>query len=383
MHDVAIVGVGQTPVGEHWEVSLRQLAAEAAQSALRDAGIPRVDALYVSNAYGATVSGQSQLGALVADYAGLGPIEAWTVEAAEASGGAALRAGYFAVASGAVQTVMVLGVEKSTDMVAGARVKARSISLDADYEAVQGTTATAQAALLMQRYLHEYGVSLDVFEGFTINAHRNGGKNANAMFRNQIRPGAFAKAPMIAAPVSLFDSAPDADGSAAVVLTRADKAVDMVPQPVRIAGSAAATDSLALHDRNDLLWLSAVADSAARACAQAKISAAAVDLVELHDSYTILSALALEALGFAARGKGWEGTAEGKVGPSRNIAISTFGGLKARGNPVGATGIYQAVEAALQLRGAAGANQVEPAQRALIQNLGGMASTAITHVLTV
>jgi acetyl-CoA C-acetyltransferase len=383
MRDVAIIGIGQTKVGEHWESSLRELAAEAAHTALEDAGVTAVNALFVGNAYGATMSHQSQLGALVADYAGLGHIEALALEAAEASGAAALRAGYLAVAGGAAETVMVLGVEKATDTVAAARIRARGVSLDADYEAMQGATAAAQAALLMRRYMHEHGVDLSAFEGFSINAHANASKNAYAMFRNPIKPGAFARAPMVADPVNLFDGAPDGDGAAAVILVSGERAPDMAPQPVRIIGSAVATDTVALHDRADLLWLEAAARSAERACAQAGVSASAVSLIELNDSYTVLSALALEAMGLAARGEGWKLAADSQIGLAGARPLCTFGGLKARGNPVGATGIYQAVEAALQLRGAAGANQVMGANTALIQNFGGMASTAITHILSV
>ncbi len=310
-------------------------------------------------------------------------MEAFAIEAAEASGAAALRTGFLAVASGAVETALVVGVEKSTDMVAGARTAARSVSLDADYEAIQGTTATAQAALIMQRYMHEYDLVLDAFEGFSINAHQNGSKNPNAMFRSPIKPGAFAKAPMVSPPINLFDGAPDADGAAAVVLVRAERAADMVPQPVRIAGSAVATDTLALHDRADLLALWAVELSGSAACRQAGITPADAQVLELHDSFTVLTALALEALGLAERGQGWRPAADGLIGLDGRLPLSTFGGLKARGNPVGATGVYQAVEAVLQLRGAAGANQVAGAHTALIQNLGGMASTAITHVLRV
>ncbi|MCA9910171.1 MAG: thiolase domain-containing protein, partial [Anaerolineae bacterium] len=205
MRDVSIIGVGQTKVGEHWESGLRTLAADAAHAALGDAGIEAVEALYVGSAYAASISNQSQLGALIADYAGLGNLEAFTVEAAEASGAAALRAGYLAVASGAVDVAMVLGVEKSTDMVAEARTLARGTSLDADYEMIQGATATAQAALLMRRYLHEHGVTVGAFEGFSLNAHANGAKNPNAMYRNLLKPGAFGKAPLVADPVNLFD----------------------------------------------------------------------------------------------------------------------------------------------------------------------------------
>ena len=381
MREVAIIGIGQTPVGEHWNASLRSLAAEAIHAALSDAGISQVDALYVGNAYGATISSQSQLGALIADFAGVGGIEAFTIEAAEASGGAALRTGYLAVASGMVETALVLGVEKSSDMVGTARTRARNVSLDADYEAVQGATITALAALLMRRYMEEYGVELSAFENFSINAHANGGKNPNAMYRNQIKPGGFARAPMIADPVTLFDSAPDADGAAAVILTSAERAADLVPQPIRIASSAAATDTLTLHERADLLWLNAVYQSTQRAMELADVSQSDISFYELHDAFTILSVLSLEAAGFAARGEGWKLAQDNQITLTGGLPISTFGGLKSRGNPVGATGVYQAVEATLQLRGAAEANQVQNAQVALIQSVGGIGSTAVSHIL--
>ncbi|MBE2269605.1 MAG: thiolase domain-containing protein [Anaerolinea sp.] len=383
MRKVAIVGIGQTPVGEHWDASIRMLAADAVQAALDDAQVKTVDALYVGNAYGASFSSQSQIGALVADYAGLGGIEAFTCEAGDASGGAALRTGYLAVASGAVETALVIGVEKSSDTVSTAHVRARNVSLDADFEAVHGATLPALAALLMRRYMHEYGVDLSAFENFSINAHANGGKNAKAMYRNQIKPGAFARAPMVSDPINLFDSAPDADGAAAVILTTAERAADLVPTPVEIIASAAATDTMTLHERSNLLHLRAVASSVAKAYQQAGVANGDIDLFELHDAFTIVSALTLEAAGFATPGEGWRLAKDGQIGLTGALPISTFGGLKSRGNPVGATGIYQAVEAVLQLRGAAGANQVANARIAMIQSLGGLASTAITHILSV
>ena len=379
MRDVAIIGVGQTPVGEHWDTSLRMLGADAVRAAIEDAGVTEIDALYVGNAYSASVSTQSQIAPLIADYSGLNGIEAFAIEAAEASGGAALRTGYLAVASGAVETVMVLGVEKSTDMIGAERTRSRTVSLDADFESVHGATLSALAALLMRRYMHEYGLDLSAFENFSINAHANGGKNENAMYRNKIKPGAFARAPMIAEPVSLFDSAPDADGAAAIILTSVERAADLVPRPIRITGSAAASDTLALHDRDDLFALKAVTLSTRKALTQAGVERDAVDLFELHDAFTILSVLALEAAGFTERGEGWK--LANQIGLDGALPISTFGGLKSRGNPVGASGVYQAVEAVLQLRGAAGANQVVDAQTALIQSVGGLGSTAVTHVL--
>lgn len=381
MRDVAIIGVGQTPVGEHWDMGLRQLALGALRAALEDAGIEQVDALIVANALGGNLSGQNHLGALVADYAGMTGVEALRVEAADASGGLALRQGYLMIASGAAETVVVLGVEKATDRTGSERDTALATVLDADYEAGPGATPAAIAALLMRRYMHEHGVGLEQFEGFSVNAHANGATNAFAMYRNKLRPGAFAKAPVVAEPVNLFDSAPEGDGAAAVILTSAERALDSVPKPVRVRGSAAATDTLAVHNRRDLLFLQAANLAAGRAYEQAGIGPEDIDLAELHDSYTVLTALQLEAAGFAARGEGWKLAAEGALARDGRLPISTFGGLKARGNPLGATGVYQAVEIVRQLRQDAGENQVPDARRALALNLGGLGGTAVAHLL--
>jgi len=379
MQDVSIIGVGMTPVGEHWDKGLRDLAADAIQLALADAGQPKIDALYVGNAFSGVFSSQAHLGALIADHARLEGVEAFTISAADASGGAALRTAYMAVASGLVETALVLGVEKSSDAVAGHRVEARNVAIDAEFEAAHGATLPALAALLMRRYMHEHSLGLRAFEGFSINAHTNGKRNPLAMFRNTVREGAFGKAPMVADPVNLFDGAPDADGAAALILTTNERAVDMVANPVRIVGSAVATDTLKLQDRADMLHFNAVARSAKLALHQAQLSLDELSLMEIHDSFTIVSAMTLEAMGLAAHGEGWQLTDQ--IGLTGSVPISTFGGLKSRGNPIGATGIYQAAEATLQLRQDAGDNQVVDARTALVQNLGGLASTAVTHIL--
>ncbi len=380
MRDVSIVGVGQVPVGEHWDQGLRQLALSAIRAALQDAGLPQVDAVIVGNALGGNLSGQNHVGALVADYAGLRGAEAVHVEAADASGGLALRHGALMVGSGAAEVVLVVGVEKPTDRTGSERDTALATVLDADYEAGPGGTPAAMAGLLMRRYLHEYGLQVAQFEGFSINAHANGALNEYAMYRNKLREGAFAKAPLVADPVNLFDSAPEGDGAAALLLMTTQRALDLGPRPVRVRASAAATDALALHNRPDLLRLEAVAQAAGRAFEQAEIGVDDLDLAELHDSYTVLTALQLEAIGAAGRGEGWRAAAEGQIARGGALPISTFGGLKARGNPLGATGVYQAVEIALQLRGEAGANQIPNARRALALNLGGLGGTAVAHI---
>ena len=382
MTDIVIAGIGQTTVGEHWDVGLRELAYHAMHAAIRDAGGLRPQALFVGNMLAPNLSKQAHLGALLADFAGLTGIEAITIEAAGASGGAALRQGYLAVKSGLVDTALIIGVEKFTDVVGAGVEEALATAADSDFEAVQGMTSTAQAALIMKRYMHEYDVPADGFAGFALTAHANGTGNPNAMFQKAIKPELYARAGMVSEPINMFDAAPPADGAAALVLTRRDLLPSNGPHPlVKIAGSATSSDTLALHDRKDMLYFEAVHNSTGRAIKQAGITLDQIDLFEYHDAFSIYAALSLESVGFAIRGQGWRLAAEGAIALNGRIPCATMGGLKARGFPGGATGVYQAVEAATQLRGQAEANQIAGANYALIQSLGGPASTAVSHIL--
>lgn len=382
MSEVVIVGIGQAPVGEHWDVTLRALALTAIEEALREAEGLRPQALFVANALAPVLSRQGHLATLVADFAGLHGIEAMTVEAGGASGGAALRAAYQAIASGEVACALVVGVEKATDQVGPVVEAAQTIEMDADYEAEHGLSTAAQAALLMQRYMHEYGVPREAFAPFTLLAHRHAVGNPHAMFRTAVSEKAYARANMLADPVSLLDAAPVADGAAAVLLARRDILPPAWPHPlVRIAGSAIATDTLALHDREDPLAFQAVAVSAQRAWQRAGLTPEDIDLWELFDAFSVYVPLTLEALGLAPRGEGWKLGQDGQLDLDGAYPSLTMGGLKGRGHPVGATGVYQVVEATLQLRGQAGDNQVTNASRALVQCFGGPASTVVTHIL--
>ena len=382
MTDVVIAGVGQTPVGEHWDTSIRELALQAIEAAIVDSGGIQPQALFVSNMLAPMISGQAHLGTLVADFAGLTGIEAVTVEAAGASSGLALRQAYMMVAAGAADAVLVSGVEKITDKTGSGVEAAISTAVDSDYEAVQGLTPTAQAAMLMQRYLHEFNLGHESLAGFPVTAHANGVNNPNAMFRRAIKVESYTRAGVASDQLNMFDIAPSADGSAALLLTRRD----LLPPPfahplVRISGSSAVSDTLALHDRRDPLTFQAARLSAERSLRQAGILPGDIDLFELYDAYSIFAALSLEAAGFAERGAGWQLAQDGKISLDGSLPISTFGGLKARGNPGGAAGVYQVVEAVTQLRGQAGDNQVKDARRAMVQCLGGPASSAATHVL--
>jgi len=383
MTEVVIAGIGQTEVGEQWEISLRDLAYLAIRGAMEDAGGLKPQALFAGNMLSPNLSNQAHLGVLLADFSGLEGIEAYTVEAAGASGGAALRQGYLAVASGMVDTALVIGVEKFTDKVGPSVEEAYSTTTDSDFEAIQGMTPGGQAALLMRRYMYEFNVPANGFAGFALTAHANGIGNPNAMFRKAIKSEAYAKAEMVSDPLNMFDVAPNADGAAAVLLTRRDLLPERLSHPlVKIAGSAAASDTLALHDRHTLLDFTAAKLSVDRALAKAGIGLADVHFFEYHDAFSIYAALSLEAAGFAPRGEGWKMAGDGSISRAGRIPCATMGGLKARGFPGGATGVYQAVEAVTQLRGNADPSiQLNGAKIGMVQSLGGPASTAVTHIL--
>ncbi len=381
--DVIITGIAQTPVGEHWEKSLRKLAAEAVLGVIKDSGGMTPQILYIGNMLASSASLQANLGALIAEDTGLVGVEGVTVEAADASGGAALRMAYLAVLSGEVEVALALGVEKVTDVIGPESESYLTQMLDADFEAAQGLTPLSLAGLLFHRYLHEYKADRNAFAGFPEVAHANGATNPKAMFQRAMLEGAYEGAVEGAEVLSLFDVAPYADGAAAVILTReANLPAGWNGKAVRVTGSSLVTDTLSIHDRHAPLVWDAARLSVERACQAAGISLQDVDFFEIHDATSLHAALSLEAAGFAAQGQGWMLANSDVIGLQGQVPLSTFGGLKARGHPLGATGLYQAVEATLQLRGDAGENQVPDARVGMIQSLGGMASTAVTHILS-
>ncbi len=383
--EVIVAGIGQTPVGEHWDLSLRELATHAILDALEEAAGLRPQVMYIGNMLAATASRQANLGALLTDHVGLSGIEGVTVEAADASGGAALRMAYLAVLSGAVDVAIAVGVEKYTDVIGPESETLLSQMLDADFEAAQGLTPISLAGLLFHRYLAEYSADRAAFGGFPEVAHANGATNPNAMFQRAMGVGVYQKrASKDAQVLNLFDVAPYADGAAAVILAREDALPEGWPEKrVRLIGSSLVTDTLSIHDRPAPLVWDAARLSVERACRAAGVMPKDLDFFEAHDATSLHAALSMEAAGFASQGQGWMLAKPEVIGLSGQIPISTFGGLKARGHPLGATGIYQAVEAVLQLRGEAGANQVKDARLGLIQNLGGMAATAAAHILAI
>ena len=382
MREIAILGIGQTPIGEHWEKSLRVLAGEASLAAMQDAGINTVDGVFVGNMMSGSANRQQQLGAFVADWIGVRYANAMHIESACSSGAAAFRAGLMAVASGVMDIALVVGVEKMTDSPAGEITAELATAADADWESSQGISFVALNALVMTRYMHEYGWKHEHFAPFSINAHANAVHNPNARLRSPIGEKEYLKAPMVTPPINLMDASPMGDGAAAAVLVPVELLNRFPPRPmIKVLGSGAGSDKIAIHSRKKPLWLSAAEKSARDAYQQAGLKPADIDFFELHDAFTIMAALSLEASGFAEPGQGPRLALDGEIQINGRIPIATRGGLKARGHPVGATGMYQIVEIVQQLRGEAGKNQVANARIGMSQNIGGSGSNIITHIV--
>lgn len=378
MRPVSVVGIGQVAVRKQHSESLRQLGARVVRQAMADAGVQDVDALYLGNMLADELQGQKHLAALVADESGLRGIEALQVQAATAGGASALRMGYLAVAGGEADVVVVAGVEK---MNAPGVTPVLAKALDAEREVPDGATLVSQNARLMAQYLQTYGLPDDVLAAFAVNAHHNAAHNPLAMFHKpSLTTADVMESRVISPPIRLYDCAPISEGAAAVVLAAADDARWARTRCVRVLASAVATDRFRIEDRPQPLVLEGAHLSAQRAFAQVDFAPQDVDLFEAHDAFTIMTCLLLEAVGLAAPGEGWKLAAEGEIGLRGRVPLSTMGGLKARGHPIGATALYQVCEIVLQLTGRAGENQVAGARRALMQSVGGAGVTVITHL---
>ncbi|HKZ71266.1 MAG TPA: beta-ketoacyl synthase N-terminal-like domain-containing protein [Anaerolineales bacterium] len=378
---VSIVGAGQIEVMKASPSSLRAMGAAAVGLAMGDAGVDHVDALFAGNMLSDELQGQKHVAALIADHAGLRGIEALEVKAATATGAAALRMAYFAVASGEADLAIAVGVEKMSD---GVATPALAKALDAEKEVPSGATLISRNADLMRLYFERHKAPEDAFVNFAVNAHKNALTNPNALFREKrVTAREVLNSRAINPPIRLLDCAPICDGAAAVVLAPTAEARAYTAHPVHILASSVATDRFRVHDRRDPLWLEAAYNSAQAAFRRANINRNDIDLFEAHDAFTIMTCLLLEAVGYAKRGQGWRLAAENEIKLKGRVPVSTFGGLKARGHPIGATALYQVCEIVLQLTERAGKNQVPNARLAMLQSVGGAATTVLTHLFGV
>lgn len=377
MRPVYIAGTGMTAVAEHWSRTALSLASEAAQRAIHQSTVNRIDALYVANGSGAPLGLHHNLAPAVATELGLTGIEATSFESAGAAGGLAVRQAALAIAAGIADTILVVGVEKVSDFLDEHREESFALTSDTDWESFHGVTLTAQWAMLMRKYMHDYAVDIQDFAPFPVNAHANATTNKQALYRFAISADKLKGASMIADPLSLLDSSTIADGAAAVILS-ATPAFD--GQAVQLLGSGVASAPVALHDRDDLLDLSAVRLSSQRALSAAGIEANQIHAFDLYDPHGIAAVLAFEAMGYAARGTGTQLGLSDAIRPTGSVPLALSGGCKARGDLFGALGIYQIAELTAQLRHTAG-SQVAGCQYAMAQSMAGIANTVVTHIL--
>jgi len=385
MREVVVVGAGMTNFGELWESSLRDLGIQAGLEAIRDAGIKssEIDALFVGNMAAGRLIDQTHIGALIADFAGLAAknVPTVTIEGADASGAAAFHHAYLSVASGLHDVVVVGGAEKMTDLPDAEVTEIQATSLDQQWEAFFGATLFSNYAMIARRHMHQFGTTREELAQVAVKNHENGALNPNAQFRRPIKLETVLGAPAVADPLGMLDCAPISDGAAAVVLCSADRARKLPGAHVRITASAQAGDTLALASRRELVTFDATRVAMEKALKLAGRARDEIDLAEVHDVCTISEILALEDLGFVAKGEGGRAAPSGMTALGGKLPVNTSGGLKARGHPLGATGIAQIIEVFAQLKGCAGKRQVAGARVGLAHNVGGCGATAFVHIL--
>jgi len=385
MRDVAIIGVGITKFGELWDKSFRQLISEAGAKAIIDSGIggKEIDALYVGSMSAGRFVGQEHVGALVADASGFSHmhIPSIRVESADASGGLAVRQGYFSVASGMNDIVVVGGVEKMTDVVGAEATDTMATALDQEWESFFGATYPGLYAMIATKHMHDYGTTREQLAQVAVKNHANGALNPFAQFRRAMPIESILKSPMEAYPLGMLDCAPVSDGAATVILCAADKAKKYTDKPVKIIGSGQASDTLSLHGRDNICTFEATVYAAKMAYKQANLKPDDIDVAEVHDCFTIAEILAIEDLGFVKKGEGGKAIDKKITTLDGKLPVNPSGGLKAKGHPIGATGVAQIAEIVTQLRGNADQRQIKNAKIGLAHNVGGSGASSVVHIL--
>ena len=383
MRDVAVIGVGMQKWGELWAKSTRDIFVESALLAMDDAGIDKLDAMYIGSMSPGLFASQEHLGSVLADYLGQRHISATRVESACASGGLAFRSAYMDVASGMNDIVLAGGVEKMTDIGGGDATHALATAADMDWEGVSGVTFPGLYAMLAVAHMEKYGTTREQLASVAVKNHRNGLMNPRAQFRMEITVEGVINSVKVADPLNILDCSPISDGAAAAILVPADMVKKFNKPGVKVIGTGHATDTIALHDRDDLTTLAAVSESAERAYKMSGKGPKDIDFVEVHDCFTIAEIIVSESLGLFDRGKGGPAVEAGDTSLEGRIPINASGGLKSKGHPVGATGVAQIVEITEQLRGEAGERQLKNARVGMAQNMGGSGGSSVVHILEV
>ena len=384
---IFIVGVGMTKIDRWYTRNARDLFSEAMVKAVDDAGGVKPQALVIGNMTSSVLMEQDSLGALMADYSGLRGIPSFKVEAACGSGGAAFYAGYGLVASGLVDIVAVGGIEKLTEKLTAHATKALAQAADTEYELIYGASFTGLNALVARLYMNKFGYTDEDLAYWPLRMHEYASYNPYAQIPKKTSLEAILKSPVIADPIKLFDCSPIGDGAAVVILVRGEDRAREIARTmgrdvlVEVAGLGFSTDSVDLGSRRDLLTMDAVVRAARDAYKMAGVEAKDIDYAEVHDAFHITGYVSLEDLGFAEKGKVVKEWREGRFGKGDKPEVNFSGGLKARGHPVGATGVYQIAEVTMQLRGDFPGYKASDPEIGLAQNIGGVGTFATVTIL--
>lgn len=383
MRDVAVIGVGMQKWGELWEKSNRDIFVESALLAMDDAGIEHIDSMYVGSMSPGIFASQEHLESVMADYLGQPYIPATRVESACASGGLAFRLAWMEVASGVSDVVLAGGVEKMTDISGGEATHALATASDMKWEGMSGVTFPGLYAMMAVAHMAKYGTTREQLAHVAVKNHQHGSMNPRAQFPMKITVEQVLNSVKVADPLNILDCSPITDGAACAILVPADKVKEYKHPGVKIIGSGHATDTIALHGREEIAAIRAAEVAGKRAYEMAGKTPADIDFAEVHDCFTIAEIIISEALGFFENGQGGPAAQAGETSLGGRIPINASGGLKSKGHPVGATGIAQIVEVTEQLRGASGPRQVKDAKIGLAQNMGGSGGSSLVHILEV
>lgn len=383
MRPVAVIGIGKTAFGAFADRDLRSLAVEAGEKALKNGKVRpgQIESFYLGNFAGPSFVGQNHLAPYVSTALGIQGVPSTRIEAACASSGSAFFHGWAEVAAGINDIVMVAGVEKMTSQPTARVSQILAEAGDCSGEMKAGSTFASLFAMIARRYMYEFGAKKEYLSAVAVKNHANGALNPDAHMRKVISLEQAMAAKPIAEPLNLYDCSLISDGAAAVILVPLERASEFTDKPVRVLGIAQASDFVALDQKDDITTFPAVRRAGEKAYKMAGLDASAIEFAEIHDCFTIAEIIATEDLGFAPRGKGGEMAFAGETSRTGRIPVNTSGGLKAKGHPVGATGVAQIVDLALQIRCEAGERQIPRHSVGLAQNLGGSGATCVVSIL--
>src|SRR5580658_6622456 len=383
MRPVSVIGIGKTPFGAFPSRDLRSLAVEAGEKCLRNGHtVPaQIEAFFLGNFAGPSFTGQNHLAPYVSTALGIQGVPATRVEAACASSGSAFFHAFTGVASGVYDIVLVVGAEKMTSQPTPKVTEILAGAGDCAGEIKAGSTFASLFAMIARRHMYQFGTTREHLAAVAVKNHANGALNPDAQMRKAIAMEQAMNGKPIADPLNLYDCSLISDGAAAVLLAPTERAGEFTDKPVRVLGIAQASDFVALDQKPDITTFPAVRRASQKAYEMAGVGPADIQLAELHDCFTIAEIIAIEDLGFAARGEGGPFTLEGHTARTGDKPINTSGGLKSKGHPVGATGVAQICDLALQIRCEAGERQIARHSLGLAQNLGGSGATCVVSIL--